>query len=200
MAVELEKLRLLEQVLGSQGAAMSEPWVDVIDGDSRAFRNSLGAFVTGITVVATRAPDRQPRAVTANSFVSVSLTPPLILVCVAKTSASVDIFAQASSFSVSVLGDWQREACRAYASRDPLVKAAATARLSGLDTPYVGGSLAVIICEREQVVDAGDHIILLGKVQRFQSIPGQPLGYFRGGYVWVAPPLREIELDLVSAF
>jgi len=84
-------------------------WIDIANCDNRAFRNMLGAFLTGVTVVATRAPSGQIRAFTANSFTSVSLDPPLVLVCLAKTSTSTEIFSNCRTFGISILGDWQRD-------------------------------------------------------------------------------------------
>lgn len=172
---------------------MTHTWVDAIDCDRRVFRDMLGSFMTGVTVVATRGTDGGNRAFTANSFTSVSLDPPLVLVCLAKNSGSFDVFAEASSFSISVLGDWQRSMSNAFASRDPSVKAEALAKLGGATVPYVEGSLAIMVCDRDQVIDAGDHVILIGAVKSFQSSNGQPLGYFRGGYVGFGLAVRELE-------
>ncbi|WP_439626792.1 flavin reductase [Shinella sp.] len=172
---------------------MTHIWVDANDCERRLFRDMLGSFMTGVTVVATRGGDGVVRAFTANSFTSVSLDPPLVLVCLAKTSGSYDTFFSAEHFSISVLGDWQRQMSNAFASRDPSVKAGALARLGGVDVPFVEESLATMICGRDRVIDAGDHIILLGAVDRFQSKNGQPLGYFRGGYVGFGLAVRELE-------
>lgn len=172
---------------------MNEIWVDALDCEGRTFRNVLGAFVTGVTVVATRGPDGQSRAFTANSFTSVSFKPPLVLVCLAKSSASLELFKQATEFSISVLGEGQRDISNTFASRDPLIKATANADLVGTGVPYVADSLVVLLCARDRLIDAGDHIILLGAVQQFHSSEGQPLGYFRGTYVGIGPAVRELE-------
>lgn len=172
---------------------MTHTWVDANDCERRLFRDMLGSFMTGVTVVSTRSEDRTVRAFTANSFTSVSLDPPLVLVCLAKTSGSYETFVAAENFSISVLGDWQRQMSNAFASRDPSMKAEALARLAGADVPFVDESLATMICRRDRVIDAGDHIILLGAVNRFQSKNGQPLGYFRGGYVGFGLAVRELE-------
>lgn len=172
---------------------MMQDWVEAIDCDRRLFRDMLGSFMTGVTVVATRAADGSARAFTANSFTSVSLDPPLVLVCLAKSSGSFDVFTQADGFSISVLGAGQRDVSTGFAARDPAVKAAALARLADRPVPYVESSLATILCDRDRVIDAGDHVILLGAVRRFQAGGGQPLGYFRGAYVGFGPAVGERE-------
>lgn len=167
-------------------------WVDAQNCDRRVFRDMLGSFMTGVTVVAARGEDGAPSAFTANSFTSVSLDPPLILVCLAKSAASLDVFTQAERFSVSILGDWQRDLSAAFASRSP-AKAAALNALTDATPPVLEGSLANIVCARRQLVDAGDHVILIGGVTEFRAGAGQPLGYFRGGYVGLDLAVRSLE-------
>jgi flavin-dependent trigonelline monooxygenase, reductase component len=175
------------------GAVMTYPWIRVDDCDSRALREMLGSFMTGVTVVATRLPDGNARAFTANSFTSVSLEPPLVLVCLAKGSWSLDVFVNSQLFSINVLSEEQRETSNAFASRDPVLKAQAIAELAGDETAYIAGSLTTIICERHDVLDGGDHVILLGLVREFQTNMGQPLGFFRGRYVSIGPSIQELE-------
>lgn len=174
-------------------ATQHEVWENTSEKDPVAFRRALGAFTTGVTVVCARAADGQVRAFTANSFTSVSLNPALVLVCLGKNSASLDSFSAADLFSISVLQASQRETSGAFASRDPQVKVAAIEQLRGEEIPYVGESLATFICSRHQVIEAGDHIILLGRVTRFLINEGQPLAYFRGGYVGIGADVRELE-------
>lgn len=169
-------------------------WTPCDGNDARGFRSALGAFATGVTVVATRSvKDGSSRAFTANSFSSVSLDPPLVSVCLGKNSASLAEFETAETYSISILEASQKETSNAFAARDPAVKIAATASLAQHDAPYVAGSLASFICQRHAVVDAGDHVILLGRVVKFRVNEGQPLGFFRGAYVGVGPSLLEIE-------
>lgn len=172
---------------------MAEPWIRTDECDAREFRNTLGSFLTGVTVVATYDANGAGSAFTANSFTSVSLDPPLILVCLGKSYTSIDNFLNCEKFSVSFLGEPQRDLSSAFASRDPEVKGPAIASLVGDDCPYVEGSLTVLICERHNVVDAGDHIILIGRVERFTAGESQPLGFYRGAYVGIGPDVREIE-------
>lgn len=167
-------------------------WQSAADCDRRMFRDMLGSFMTGVTVVAANASDGSPRAFTANSFTSVSLDPPLILVCLAKTSASYDVFSEAREFSVSVLGDWQRDVSTIFATRGASKEDALKA-LPVEGSPYVGGGLAIMMCSPREFIDAGDHVILLGDVKRFSTAPGQPLGFFKGGYVSFGLAERQLE-------
>src|SRR5262245_29804115 len=86
--------------------------------DSREVRDALGAFVTGVTVVTTVADNGQPRGFTANSFTSVSLDPPLVLVCISKAAWSVAIFQEAKGFAVNILADNQRAISHLFATKE----------------------------------------------------------------------------------
>lgn len=168
-------------------------WVNIESSESRAIRTMLGSFLTGVTVVATRGAEGQLRAFTANSFTSVSLDPALVLVCLGKSSSSCNIFAEATSFSINILNGTQRDLSSGFGSREPATKYKALSSLVDAEVPYVGGSLATMICDRYQVLDAGDHILLMGKITRFSFEEGQPLGFFRGSYVALGPAVAEIE-------
>ncbi|WP_244306319.1 flavin reductase [Paraburkholderia lacunae] len=151
--------------------------------DVAEFRRALGAFVTGVTVVTTIQPDGSPRGFTANSFTSVSLDPALILVCIAKTASSHPVFSQTQRFAVSVLAEDQRSVSGVFASKsaDKFAQVAWHARQTG--SPLIDGAAASFDCETHQVVDAGDHIILIGRVVAFANTSATPLGYCRGAYV-----------------
>jgi flavin reductase (DIM6/NTAB) family NADH-FMN oxidoreductase RutF len=165
-----------------------------MNADPRALRNAFGAFATGVTVITTRQPDGTPRGFTANSFTSVSLDPPLLLVCLAKTAHSADVFATAPHFAVNILAEDQKAVSGLFASRAP-DKFDHCAWTSGhADLPLIDGALAQFAAARHQLVDAGDHLILIGRVEAFQTGEGQPLGYFRGNYFSVG-----LERDLAEA-
>lgn len=162
--------------------------------DPRALRNAFGAFATGVTVITTRQPDGTPRGFTANSFTSVSLDPPLLLVCLAKTAHSADVFATAPHFAVNILAEDQKAVSGLFASRaaDKFDQCAWTP--GHADVPLIDGSLAQFTCANHHLVDAGDHLILIGRVEAFATHEGQPLGYFRGNYFSVG-----LERDLAEA-
>src|ERR1700736_4892808 len=87
--------------------------------DTQELQKALGTFVTGVTVVTTCEKSGRPRGFTANSFTSVSLAPPLVLVCIAKTAVSSSVFAEAPSYAVSVLSELQQETASLFASKAP---------------------------------------------------------------------------------
>ncbi|ALP67635.1 flavin reductase family protein [Paraburkholderia caribensis] len=151
--------------------------------DSAEFRRALGAFVTGVTVVTTIQNDGSPRGFTANSFTSVSLDPPLVLVCIAKTASSYEVFSQTKHFAVSVLAEDQKNVSGVFASKaaDKFAQVAWCARTTG--APVMDGAAASFDCTTHEVVDAGDHVILIGRVVDFVHTSSSPLGYCRGAYV-----------------
>ncbi len=151
--------------------------------DIAGFRRALGAFVTGVTVVTTMQPDGSPRGFTANSFTSVSLDPPLILVCIAKTASSYQVFSQTRHFAVSVLAEDQKSVSGVFASKaaDKFDQVSWHKRVTG--SPVMTGASACFDCATHDVVDAGDHIILIGRVLDFIHSASSPLGYCRGAYV-----------------
>lgn len=174
-----------------------EAWVDARNCDRRALCDMFGTFMTGVTVVAACDARGTPAALTANSFTSVSLDPPLILVCLAKSSRSAGVLTRAEQFSVNILGDWQREISSAFASRSPAREVALDALTLGMP-PVLDDSLATMVCTRHQVVDAGDHMILIGVVTQFTCMGGEPLGYFRGGYAGLGVSQAPIHVEGAS--
>jgi len=161
---------------------MTEP-VTELSFDIADFRRALGAFVTGVTVVTTIQPDGSPRGFTANSFTSVSLDPPLILVCIAKTASSYQVFSETRRFAVSVLAEDQKGVSGVFASKaaDKFSQVAWQARATG--APVIDNAAASFDCMTHDVVDAGDHVILIGRVVDFLHTSSSPLGYCRGAYV-----------------
>lgn len=152
--------------------------------DTRALRKAFGAFATGVTVVTTAEPDGSLRGFTANSFTSVSLDPPLILVCIARTAGSAPAFVAAQHFAVSVLADGQHAVSGLFAGRgsDRFAQAAWSHGQSG--SPLIDGAAAWFDCTMHRTIEAGDHIILIGRVLDYgHSEDATPLGYCRGAYV-----------------
>jgi len=151
--------------------------------DPRTLRDALGCFATGVTVVTCVDAGGRPIGLTANSFTSVSLDPPLLLVCVAKASSSVAPLLEADHFAVNVLQTGQRPASITFATRGE-DRFGATAWTSGeLGAPILTDSLSIFECRRWAVNDGGDHWILVGEVRKatFES-DLDPLLYFRGAY------------------
>lgn len=147
--------------------------------DPRAFRSALGAFATGVTVVTARGPDGRPAGITANSFASVSLDPALVLWSPARASRRFSIFTAAESFVIHVLGHDQQAVCDAFVRSDQGFDAIPVVDGPG-GVPLIGGCLARFVCDREQVIEAGDHAIVLGRVREALRREGTPL-VFQGG-------------------
>ena len=145
-------------------------------------RNAFGSFATGVTVVTTRAADGTPRGFTANSFTSVSLDPPMLLICIAKSAHSLVAFEQCGHFSVNILREDQREISGLFASKKTEKFELADWHSGFADVPLISGAIATFVCTRENVVDAGDHVVLIGEVKEYARSSGAPLGYFKGNY------------------
>ena len=160
--------------------------------DPRDFRRALGVFPTGVTVITTRDCDGTPRGFTANSFTSVSLDPPMILVCVAKTAETCPIFVDTDSFAVTILGSMQRPVSALFASKTKEKFSSVPWTEGTLGLPLIDGAAAWFACVREKSIDAGDHVILLGRVSDYSHTPDEPLGYCRGAYVDFALSQRAI--------
>jgi flavin reductase (DIM6/NTAB) family NADH-FMN oxidoreductase RutF len=151
--------------------------------DNRELRSAFGSFMTGVTIVTTAGVDGQPRGFTANSFTSVSLEPPLLMICIGKQAASMEVFRHARGFAVNILSEAQKEISVLFASKRADKFEAAKWRAGPFGNPLIEGSAAWFDCARYQVIDAGDHIILMGHVEAFSYSDANPLGYARGHYI-----------------
>jgi flavin reductase (DIM6/NTAB) family NADH-FMN oxidoreductase RutF len=150
--------------------------------DSAAFRSALGQYATGVTIVTARAPDGSPVGLTANSFTSVSLDPPLVLWSLARTARSHDVFEAATHFAIHVLAAEQLELSRHFASKSATKFAGLEIALGHGGVPLIGGCAASFQCRRYQVVDGGDHRIYLGEVLDFEHRACEPLLFHAGQY------------------
>lgn len=161
-----------------------------MDIDQREFRNAVGCFATGITVITTLDADGAPVGITANSFTSLSLTPPLVLFCLDISSSSFEAFHRNRHFAVNVLDEGQQE-LSAHFARSNINKWDGMA-YETWDTgcPVLGGCLANLECDIDSVFEGGDHVIIVGKVVRMrydEEASGHPLLYYRGRYGQIAP-------------
>ncbi|MEM8876433.1 MAG: flavin reductase family protein [Pseudomonadota bacterium] len=149
-----------------------------IDQLKRAF----GCFVTGVTVATIIAEDGEPRGFTANSFTSVSLHPPLCLICVGDQVRSFEEFKRAEHYAVSVLAGNQELVSRLFASDDDdrFNKVRWEPAASG--SPILNGALSWFDCKVVDRVTAADHMILIAEIEAFGSRGGDGLGYFRSDY------------------
>ncbi|MDH3480872.1 MAG: flavin reductase family protein [Gammaproteobacteria bacterium] len=157
--------------------------LDLSVDPAKRFRQALGTFATGVTVATTIDELGKPRGFTANSFTSVSLDPPLILICLANSAAGCPVFSGADRFCVNVLAEDQQHIAALFASPS-------TDRFGQIEwhsgkhgIPVIDGAISWFECERYNVVDAGDHCILIGKVADYEISSRSPLIYCSGSYV-----------------
>ncbi len=156
--------------------------------DSRVtgdLRRLLGHFATGVTVITTTDREGEACGTTANAFTSVSLDPPLILVCLARGSQTLESIRDRGGFVANILADGQQEHSNWFARKGVRLKPAEhDFRRGKLDLPILDGTLAHVECEVERIDEGGDHEIILGRVVssgHHESAP-DPLLFFRGGY------------------
>lgn len=149
--------------------------------DEAQFRDVLGHFATGVTIV-TAMEDGVPVGFSCQSFTSLSLQPPMVALAPAKTSTSWPRIARAGAFCVNVLSAGQEEVCRAFAVSGGDKFAGIEWRPGENGAPVIEGSLAVIECELGIVHDAGDHELVTGRVQRLSVGEGSPLLFYRGRF------------------
>jgi flavin reductase (DIM6/NTAB) family NADH-FMN oxidoreductase RutF/pimeloyl-ACP methyl ester carboxylesterase len=151
--------------------------------DPRTLRDALGCFATGGTIVTSLDEKGRLIGLTANSFTSVSLDPPLILFCLAKTSGNLTALSHASHFAINVLHMGQQLSSTRFAKRDEERFSADAWETWQSGVPILGGSLASFKCKRHDMVDAGDHLIFIGRVIMAKFEPRRdPLLYFKGKY------------------
>jgi flavin reductase (DIM6/NTAB) family NADH-FMN oxidoreductase RutF len=147
---------------------------------SAALRHAMGQFVTGVTVVTTVLPDGSPAGCTVNAFCSVSEEPPLVLICIGRTRFMHDALVKSPGYVVNILRADQAAVARRFAT-------AGADRFTDLPTrpgrhgiPLLNDAVAAMECDRTQVMDGGDHAIVLGAVRRLEVTGGSPLLYAQG--------------------
>ncbi len=150
--------------------------------EKRPFRDALGQFATGVTLITTVDAEQNPVGMTANSFSSLSLEPPLVLWSIAKSSSNYPVFAEANHFAIHILEKSQTEIAQQFARKD-------IDRFEGIeiekgirDTPVLTRFLSRFECATECRYDGGDHLILVGRVQKLDTQAGAPLIFFGGKF------------------
>lgn len=157
--------------------------------DSRVFRQVLGQFATGITIITT-SNDDVPSGFACQSFAALSLDPPLVLFCPTKVSRSWQAIETSGRFCVNVLAEEQRETCARFGSREPDKFAGIEWTPSPLGSPVIAGSLAFIDCTVDSVHDGGDHFVVFGRVRALSELARatpRPLLFYRGEYTGIEP-------------
>lgn len=151
------------------------------DVDEARFREVLGHFATGVTVV-TAMEDGAPVGFTCQSFTSLSLAPPMVALAPAKSSTSWPRIAKAGAFCVNILADTQEALCRAFAVSGGDKFAGVAWHVGPGGTPVLQGCLAWVECELDAIYDAGDHELVVGRVLELGVGEGTPLVFYRAGF------------------
>lgn len=154
--------------------------------DVKDFRRCLGQFATGVTVVTCADEAGQACGITANSFSSVSLDPPLILWNIAKVTRSLDAYLQAAYFAVNILAQDQKELSNHFAQSVSGIFNGVEHTRSAEGVPLIPGAIATIECRTHDIHDCGDHYIIIGEVRKYQGGEGRPLLFFDGKYREIA--------------
>jgi flavin reductase (DIM6/NTAB) family NADH-FMN oxidoreductase RutF len=149
--------------------------------DDAGFKHALSHFASGVTVVTTE-HDGTPYGLTVASFASVSLHPPLVLVCVEKSAKSHDAIAAARVFGVSILNQSQADVSNRFASRADDKFAGFETRRGELGVPLIEGAICALECRVHAQLSGGDHSIFVGEVVDARTSEGAPLVYYRSGY------------------
>lgn len=155
--------------------------------DPDAFRRLLGHFATGVTIVTAMDGSARPVGMTVSSIASVSLDPPLLLVCLDHAADAHDALVAAPRFAVNILATAQESLSRRFAETRPDRFDGVPWRRSEQGASLLDGALAWIECERHSVLPGGDHSIIIGRVIGGAVHDGAPLIHYRGGYTGLDP-------------
>ena len=150
--------------------------------EKQEFRRVLGHFAAGVTIVTTQGDDGNPYGLTATAFTSVSLEPPLVLVCVDKRSESHPHFHRSRVFAVNFLGVDHEHLSRRFAVTGGDKFDGVAVRRGPTGAPLLEDALGYLECRTVDVIEAGDHTIFLGQVEAADAREGEPLLYYRGAY------------------
>ncbi len=167
--------------------------------DIRELRNAFGSFMTGVTVVTAVSESGEKVGFTANSFTSVSVDPALLLVCPAKNLSSFDIFNNCTHFAVNILAEDQQDVSNTFAGGkgDRFAQVKWYSDENGV--PLIEGAVAHFSCSMHNNVDAGDHCVLIGKIEAFDANDKLGLGYAKGGYFSLGMEHKAEELSQKQA-
>ena len=153
--------------------------------DPAHLRRALGMFATGVLIVTTRSGERV-HGMTANSFTSVSLSPPLVLICIDHRATMKQALHDAGHYGLSILAEDQQHLSRHFSSRNSSELDVRFEELEGI--PVIEKALAQFSCRMTQAPDAGDHLIFIGEITGYRHGRGEPLLYFGGGYKEIHKP------------
>ena len=156
------------------------PHKKIIPETKQALITAFSSFSTDVAVVTTRQKNNRPIGITTHSLTTVSINPPLLLVCISKASQSFETFLKADHFVINVLTDEQKEISDFFSSQSDKKFNLTDCEVNSQNIPVLEGSLASFSCVAYRLVNAGDHLILIGRVTDFEVNPGTPLGHYKG--------------------
>jgi flavin reductase (DIM6/NTAB) family NADH-FMN oxidoreductase RutF len=155
--------------------------------DARFFRDTVGRFPTGVTVVTARGASG-PAGLTTNAFTSLSLDPPLVLVCFDNESRTLPVVREAGRFAVNVLRRGQEDLAAVFASkRVQTEKFSEVAHAEREGVPVLDDALAWLVCTVRELLPGGDHTVGIGAVETMEAFDGEPLLFWRGEYRALQP-------------
>ncbi|MCO6509553.1 MAG: flavin reductase family protein [Aridibacter famidurans] len=149
---------------------------------NQEFRNALATFASGVTVVTAASPDRKLYGLTVSAFCSVSLEPPLVLICIEKTARCHEAFKDSGKLVVNVLAEDQRQVSERFATQMEDKFEGIEYSLNGNGTPVLEGAATVLDCAVRESLDGGDHTIFILEVEDTQVGISRPLLYYGGNY------------------
>lgn len=150
--------------------------------EKNELRRVMGHFVTGVTVITSLRASGELHGLTANAFSSVSLVPPLLLICVDKKAESYPCFEESKVFTVNILSAEQEALSRKFAVSGGNKFEGVSYRIGANGVPILDGSIAYLECRLSGSMDAGDHTVYLGEIEQAETHEAKPLLFFRGGY------------------
>ena len=150
--------------------------------DLQHLRQVMGHFATGVTVITTQDKNGNPSGLTANAFTSLSLNPPLALVCIDKNVQCYACFEESKTFAINVLNETQEEISRRFATKGIEKFAGIRWHRSKNGFALIDGAIGHIECRMVQSYDGGDHTIYVGEIVSAKASKGRPLLFFRGKY------------------
>jgi flavin reductase (DIM6/NTAB) family NADH-FMN oxidoreductase RutF len=150
--------------------------------DAKELRRAMGLFATGVTVITTRDQRGAPYGLTANAVTSLSLVPPLLLICVDRKAETFPHFFDSKIFVLNILAEDQEELSRRFATSGGDKFGGIGCHLGRLGTPILDGTLGHIECRIVETLEGGDHVIHIGEVEHAEVHGGRPLLFFQGRY------------------
>jgi len=145
-------------------------------------RKVMGCFATGVTIITTRDQSGKPYGLTANAVTSLSLTPPLLLICVDRKAETYPHFFDSKTFVLNILAEDQEAISRRFATTGGDKFRGLEFELGRLGTPILPGTLGHVECRIIDTLEGGDHVIHIGEVEHAEARDGRPLLFFRGSY------------------